>query len=178
MLEVILISAVKVIIVVVAVLPACAYPTLMERRVIAFMQNRIGPNTAGPWGLLTPLADGLKLIFKEDIVPANAERVAYALAPIIAFVPSMLVFAVVPFTSDFSLFGNEITGVLSDLNIAVVYIFAVTLLGIYGICLAGWSSGSKYSLLGGIRSSAQMISYELRLSVSLLLPTLCRCANW
>ena len=168
MLEVILISAVKVIIVVVAVLTACAYSTLLERRVMAFMQNRVGPNTAGPWGLLTPLADGLKLIFKEDIVPANVERVAYAIAPVIAFVPSMLAFAVVPFSSDFSLFGHEITGVLSDLNIAVVYIFAATSLGIYGICLAGWSSGSKYSLLGGIRSSAQMISYELSYGLSIV----------
>jgi NADH-quinone oxidoreductase subunit H len=168
MLEIALISAIKVVIVVVAVLTGCAYATLMERRVLAFLQNRVGPNTAGPFGLLTPLADGLKLIFKEDIVPAGVERITYAIAPIIAFVPSLLSFAVVPFSSDFTLFGREVTGVLSDLNIAVVYIFAVTSLGVYGICLAGWSSGSKYSLLGGIRSSAQMISYELSYGLSII----------
>lgn len=168
MLELAVIATIKVIIVVVAVLTACAYATLMERRVLAFLQNRVGPNTAGPMGLLTPLADGLKLIFKEDIVPANVERITYAIAPIIAFTPSLLSFAVVPFTSDFTLFGYQITGVLSDLNIAVVYIFAVTSLGIYGICLAGWSSASKYSLLGGIRSSAQMISYELSYGLSIV----------
>ncbi len=168
MLEVALISAIKVVVVVVAVLTGCAYATLMERRVLAFLQNRVGPNTAGPFGLLTPLADGLKLIFKEDIVPAGVERITYAIAPIIAFTPSLLAFAVVPFTRDFTLFGTPVTGVLSDLNIGVVYIFAVTSLGVYGICLAGWSSGSKYSLLGGIRSSAQMISYELSYGLSII----------
>ena len=168
MLELILIAAIKVVVVVVAILTGCAYSTLLERRVVAFMQNRVGPNTAGPFGLLTPIADGLKLIFKEDIVPAGVERMTYALAPIIAFIPSMLAFAVVPFTSDFSLFGREITGVLSDLNIGVIYIFAVTSLAVYGICLAGWSSGSKYSLLGGIRSSAQMISYELSYGLTIV----------
>ncbi len=168
MLEIALISAIKVVIVVVAVLTGCAYATLMERRVLAFLQNRVGPNTAGPFGLLTPLADGLKLIFKEDIVPSGVEKVTYAIAPIIAFIPSLLSFAVVPFSRDFTLFGHEVTGVLSDLNIAVVYIFAVTSLGVYGICLAGWSSGSKYSLLGGIRSSAQMISYELSYGLSIV----------
>lgn len=168
MLEVALISAIKVVVVVVAVLTGCAYATLMERRVLAFLQNRVGPNTAGPFGLLTPLADGLKLIFKEDIVPAGVERITYAIAPILAFTPSLLAFAVVPFTRDFTLFGTPVTGVLSDLNIGVVYIFAVTSLGVYGICLAGWSSGSKYSLLGGIRSSAQMISYELSYGLSII----------
>jgi NADH-quinone oxidoreductase subunit H len=168
MFEVILIAAIKVVVVVVAILTGCAYSTLLERRVVAFMQNRVGPNTAGPWGLLTPIADGLKLIFKEDIVPAGVERMTYALAPIIAFIPSMLAFAVVPFTRDFSLFGREITGSLSDLNIGVIYIFAVTSLAVYGITLAGWSSGSKYSLLGGIRSSAQMISYELSYGLTIV----------
>lgn len=168
MFEVILISAIKVVIVIVAVLTGCAYSTLLERRVVAFMQNRVGPNTAGPWGLLTPLADGLKLIFKEDIIPSGVDRMTYAIAPIIAFIPSMLAFAVVPFTSDFSLFGREITGTLSDLNIGVLFVFAVTSLGVYGICLAGWSSGSKYSLLGGIRSSAQMISYELSYGLTIV----------
>ncbi len=168
MLETVLILSIKVIVVVVAVLIGCAYATLFERKVVAFMQHRIGPNKAGPWGLLQPIADGIKLIFKEDIVPERAERFAFMLAPIISFVPALLVFAVVPFSSTFTLFGYEITGVLSDLNVGVLWIFAITSLGAYGVILAGWSSGSKYSLMGGIRSSAQMISYELSYGLSIV----------
>jgi NADH-quinone oxidoreductase subunit H len=168
MLETIVISSIKVIVVVVAVLTGCAYATLLERKVVAFMQHRIGPNKAGPWGLLQPVADGIKLVFKEDIVPERVERFAYVLAPIVSFVPALLVFAVVPFASTFTLFGREITGVLSDLNVGVLWIFAITSVGAYGVILAGWSSGSKYSLMGGIRSSAQMISYELSYGLSIV----------
>jgi NADH-quinone oxidoreductase subunit H len=168
MLETVIISSIKVIVVVVAVLTGCAYATLLERKIVAFMQHRIGPNKAGPWGLLQPIADGIKLVFKEDIVPERVERFAYVLAPVVSFVPALLVFAVVPFSSNFTLFGREITGVLSDLNVGVLWIFAITSLGAYGIILAGWSSGSKYSLMGGIRSSAQMISYELSYGLSIV----------
>ncbi|MBK7140879.1 MAG: NADH-quinone oxidoreductase subunit NuoH [bacterium] len=168
MLEMILLSSVKVIIVVVAVLTGCAYATYMERKVVAIMQHRIGPSYAGPYGLLQPLADAIKMAFKEDIVPDNVEKVTYALAPLLAFIPSLLSFAVVPFSADFSLVGREITGVISDLNIGILWIFAVTSLGVYGIILAGWSSGSKYSLLGGVRSSAQMISYEISYGLSIV----------
>ena len=168
MLEMILLSSVKVVVVVVAVLTGCAYATYMERKVVAIMQHRVGPSYAGPYGLLQPLADAIKMAFKEDIVPDNVERITYALAPIVAFIPSLLSFAVVPFSADFSLVGREVTGVISDLNIGILWIFAVTSLGVYGIILAGWSSGSKYSLLGGVRSSAQMISYEISYGMSIV----------
>ncbi|MBN1211877.1 MAG: NADH-quinone oxidoreductase subunit NuoH [candidate division Zixibacteria bacterium] len=168
MLEVIFISSIKVIAVVVVLLTGCAYATYMERKVLAFMQHRIGPNYAGPFGLLQPIADAVKLIFKEDVVPDNVERLTYTLAPMISFVPAVLTFAVVPFSSNFTLFGYEITGVISDLNIGILFVFAITSLGVYGILLGGWSAGSKYSLLGGLRSSAQMISYELSYGLSIV----------
>ncbi len=168
MLEIILISSVKIVVVIVAVLTGCAYATYMERKLVAFMQHRIGPLYAGPYGLLQPIADAVKLIFKEDVVPNNVERVTYALAPIISFIPALLTFAVVPFAADATLFGREIKMVISDLNIGVLFIFAVTSLGVYGIVLAGWSSGSKYSLMGGLRSMAQMISYEVGYGLSII----------
>ncbi len=168
MLEMILTSSIKVVVVIVAVLTGCAYATYMERKVVAFMQHRIGPSYAGPYGLLQPIADAIKMAFKEDVVPDRVERVTYALAPIIAFIPSLLSFAVVPFSADFSLMGRQVTGVISDLNIGILFVFAVTSLGVYGIILAGWSSGSKYSLMGGIRSSAQMISYEISYGLSIV----------
>jgi NADH-quinone oxidoreductase subunit H len=166
--EAILISSIKVIVVVMTVMTACAWSTWLERKVVARMQHRLGPTYAGPFGLLQPIADAVKLIFKEDIVPNNVERVTYLLAPIIAFVPSVLTFAVVPFAADTELFGREIKMVISDLNIGLLFIFAITSLEVYGIVLAGWSSGSKYSLLGGLRSSAQMISYEVAYGLSIV----------
>jgi NADH-quinone oxidoreductase subunit H len=168
MLETVLISSAKVIVVMSVVLFGCAYATYMERKVIAFMQQRMGPTYAGPVGLLQPIADAVKLIFKEDLVPDKAERLTYTLAPIVSFIPALLVFAVVPFSSNFTLFGYEITGVISDLDIGVLFVFAVTSLGVYGTILAGWSSGSKYSLLGGLRASAQTISYELAYGLSIV----------
>ena len=168
MLEFVIISSLQVIAVLVVVLTACAYATLLERKVVAFMQHRIGPYYAGPYGLLQPIADAIKLIFKEDVMPSKAERFAYTLAPIISFVPSLMVFAVVPFSNDVTLFGHQISGVLSDLNIAVLWVFAVGSLGVYGTILAGWSAGSKYSLLGGLRASAQTISYELAYGLSIV----------
>ncbi|MEA3297822.1 MAG: NADH-quinone oxidoreductase subunit NuoH [candidate division Zixibacteria bacterium] len=168
MLEVILISSIKVIVIMMAVLTGCAYSTYMERKVIGHLQHRVGPSYAGPYGLLQPIADAVKLIFKEDLVPDRAERVTYALAPMISFIPAMLTFAVVPVAADSNLFGYDIKWVISDLNIGVLYILMVTSLGVYGIVLAGWSSGSKYSLMGGIRSSAQMISYEVGYGLSII----------
>ena len=161
-------SAIKVIVVVVAVLTGCAYATWLERKLVGHIQHRIGPNLAGPFGLLQPIADAIKLAFKEDIVPERAERVTYALAPIVAFIPAMLSFAVIPFGDTITIMGQQIDMVISDLNIGILYIFAITSLGVYGIVLAGWSSGSKYSLLGGIRSSAQMISYEIAYGLSII----------
>ena len=168
MLEIILISSIKVVVVVVALLTGCAYSTWLERKVVAHLQHRMGPTLAGPYGLLQPLADGFKLIFKEDLVPKNVEKWTFSLAPVISFVPAILTFAVVPFAADFEFFGYHITGVISDLNIGILFVFAITSLGIYGLVLAGWSSGSKYSLLGGLRSSAQMISYEVGYGLSII----------
>ncbi len=168
MLEIFIITSIKIAVVLVAVLTGCAYSTYLERKVLGHLQQRIGPSYAGPYGLLQPLADGLKLMFKEDIVPDNVERATYALAPMVSFIPALLTFAVVPFTADFEIFGYGVRGVISDLNIGVLFVFAVTSLGVYGIVLAGWSSGSKYSLMGGIRSSAQMISYEVAYGLSIV----------
>jgi NADH-quinone oxidoreductase subunit H len=163
-----IISALKVTVVIIAVLTGCAYATWLERKLVGHFQHRIGPNMAGPFGLLQPIADGIKLIFKEDIVPDNAERITYALAPIVMFIPALLSYAVVPFGDKITLFGHQIDMVISDLNVGILFIFAVTSLGVYGIVLAGWSSGSKYSLLGGIRSSAQMLSYEVAYGLSII----------
>ena len=168
MLEFIILSSIKVLVVIIAVLTGCAYSTYMERKVVGYMQHRIGPSFAGPYGLLQPLADAVKLIFKEDIVPDNVEKITFALAPAVSFIPALLTFAVIPFGKDNKIFGYDIPMVISDLNIGVLFIFAITSLGIYGIVLAGWSSGSKYSLMGGIRSSAQMISYEVSYGLSII----------
>jgi NADH-quinone oxidoreductase subunit H len=163
-----IIAIIKVIVVVGMVLVGVAWSTWLERKLLGHLQHRMGPTVAGPFGLLQPVADAVKLMFKEDIVPDKAERATYALAPIISFVPSLLTFAVIPFGSSITIAGHQIDMVLSDLNVGVLFILAVTSLGVYGIVLAGWSSGSKYSLMGGIRSSAQMISYEVAYGLSLI----------
>lgn len=139
-----------------------------ERRVVAKMQHRIGPNVHGPFGLLQSLADGVKLALKEDIVVKAADKVVYILAPILATVPAFLAWAVIPFGPEARIpFTDTVTPLqLTDLPVAVLYILAVTSIGVYGIVLAGWSSGSTYSLLGGMRSSAQMISYEVSMGLS------------
>jgi NADH-quinone oxidoreductase subunit H len=137
-----------------------------ERRVVGRMQHRIGPNRHGPFGLLQSLADGVKLALKEDVVPKAADRAVFVLAPILSTVPAFMAFAVIPFGPEVSIFGNRTMLQLTDLPVAVLYILAVTSVGIYGIVLAGWSSGSTYPLLGGLRSSAQMISYEVAMGLS------------
>jgi len=138
----------------------------LERRVVARMQNRIGPNRVGPFGLLQSLADGIKLALKEDIIPKAADKVVFVLAPIIATAPAFMAFAVIPFGPQVSIFGVRTHLQLTDLPVAVLYILAVASVGIYGIVLAGWSSGSTYPLLGALRSSAQMISYEVAMGLS------------
>jgi NADH-quinone oxidoreductase subunit H len=168
MLEFAVIAAVKSVLVLSVLLLACAWSTYLERRVLAAMQSRIGPNTAGYKGLLTPIADLVKLLFKEDIIPAAAHKPLYLLAPLMAFIPAMLPIAVIPFGKSIHLFGRDINLVISDFNLGLLFILAMTSIGIYGIIMAGWSPNSKFSLLGGLRSSAQMISYEIGLGMSFI----------
>ena len=137
-----------------------------ERKIVADMQTRLGPRRAGPFGVLITLADGIKLFFKEGITPASAERPVYALAPIMSLIPAVLAFAVVPFGTGVELFGRRIPFQIADLNIGILFFLAMGSLAIYGIVLGGWSSGSVYPLLGSIRSSAQMISYEVGLGLA------------
>ncbi len=142
-----------------------AYTTLFERRMIAKFQARIGPNRAGPWGLLQPVADGLKLIFKEELIPAYADKVMFVLAPVITVIPSLIVTAVVPWGGVVDLFGRKVALYLADVNVGLLYIMAVTSISVYGITLAGWASNNKYATLGGLRSTAQMISYEIAMGL-------------
>ena len=139
-----------------------------ERRVVARMQHRIGPNVNGPFGLLQSLADGVKLALKEDIIPTAADKLVYLLAPVIVVIPAFVTFAVIPFGPEVSLFGHRTPLQLTDMPVAVIFVMAIASIGIYGIVLGGWSSGSTYSLLGGLRSSAQMISYEVAMGLALV----------
>jgi len=164
-----IVPIVKIAILVFVVLTVDAYLTWLERKVIAHIQARWGPHRVGPHGLLQPLADGVKAIFKEDPIPANADKVAYFLAPFITLMLAMTSLAVIPFgPQKFTILGYESTVGIADVNISLLVLFAITALGVYGIALAGWGSNSKYSLLGGLRSSAQMISYELSLTLSVV----------
>ena len=145
-----------------------AYMTWMERRVFALIQVRVGPNRVGPAGLLQPIADGIKLMFKETIIPTQADKVIYVLAPAITLIPALVAFAVVPFGDSVTMFGQKVDLVLADVNVGILYIFAMGGIGVYGIVLGAWASNSKYPLIGGLRSAAQLISYELSLGLSLL----------
>lgn len=163
-----LLTLVKIFIVFNAVMAVVTYLVWVERRVSAFMQDRLGPNRVGPYGLLQPLADALKFIFKEDLIPAQVIRPVFILAPALSLIPALITFAVIPFGGTLSLFGQEIPLIITDVNIGVLYVLAISSLGVYGVVLAGWASNNKYSLLGGLRSAAQMISYELSLGLSLV----------
>ncbi len=167
--EFVIISTIKIVLVLfVGVLPLVAYLVYAERRISAFIQNRIGPNRVGWWGLMQSPADVLKLFIKEDIVPAKANKFIHSLAPVISITVALVTIAVVPFGNTIELFGRQIKLMIADVNIGVLYILALTSLGVYGITLSGWSSNNKYSLLGGLRSSAQMISYELSMGLSII----------
>jgi NADH-quinone oxidoreductase subunit H len=164
----VVVAGIKVVVAFLALLLTTLLVIWAERKVLADMQARVGPNRWGPYGLLQTLADGIKLFFKEDFRPAKADRWTYALAPLFAMVPSFLAFAVIPVGDSVESRGREVGLIVSDLNIGILYFLAMGSLGVYGIVLAGWASGSKYPLLGGIRSSAQMISYEIALGLSLV----------
>jgi NADH-quinone oxidoreductase subunit H len=161
-------TIIKIGVVVGVLLLIIAYLIWVERKVMAHMQVRLGPMRVGWHGLLQPIADGLKLIFKEDIIPDKASKIVFVLAPVISVVPALMSIAVIPFGDTISIFGRSIDMVITDVNIGILFILAVTSVGIYGVILGGWSSNNKYSLLGALRSSAQMISYELSLGLSLI----------
>lgn len=166
--ESILIAILKAIIFILLFLTFSAVLTYVERRISAFIQDRLGPNRVGPFGLFQPIADVVKIIFKEEIIPANADRTLHTLAPIISLFVAYSVFAVLPIGEKLVIDGKEIKLVLADVNVGFLYILALSSLGVYGVTLSGWSSNNKYSLLGALRASAQMISYELSLGLSLV----------
>ncbi|MBN2115793.1 MAG: NADH-quinone oxidoreductase subunit NuoH [Anaerolineales bacterium] len=157
---------VKSLFVIFALLTGFAYLTWYERRALARIQARIGPNRAGPLGLLQPIADAVKLIFKEELIPAKADRTLFFWAPVITMVPSIILAATIPFgLENVPLFGREISLAVANINVGVLYLMSIASIAVYGIVLAGWSSNNKYAMLGGLRSSAQMISYELSLGL-------------
>jgi NADH-quinone oxidoreductase subunit H len=145
-----------------------AYLVWAERKLLARLQIRLGPNRTGKFGLLQPIADALKMLVKEDILPAAADRVIFMLAPAVVATTALLIFAVVPFGKNLTIAGHSVPMVIADLNVGLLFVFALSSLGVYGVALGGWASNSKYSLLGGIRGAAQMISYELALGLSLI----------
>jgi NADH-quinone oxidoreductase subunit H len=165
--SILVVTLIQIAMVLGVVLLSVAYMTYAERKVLSFMQDRLGPMEVGPYGLLQPIADGLKLFFKEDIIPAGANKVIFAIAPVICLIPALIGFAVVPYNGEYSLLGKSL-GVITDLNVGLLYIFAFASVGAYGVILGGWASNSKYALLGGLRSGAQVISYELALGLSIV----------
>jgi len=162
------IPLVKAVVVVLVLLVAGAYATWAERKICARFQVRYGPNRAGPFGLLQPLADAVKAIFKEEIVPGHVDKVLYVVAPGISFAAVLITFAVIPFGPEVSLFGRKVGLWIGDVNVGLLYLMAIAGLGAYGVVLGGWSSNNKYSLLGALRATAQMISYELPMGLALL----------
>jgi len=157
---------IKSIVLVLLLLGGFAYLTLYERKALARLQMRVGPNRAGPWGILQPIADAVKLIFKEELMPARADKLLFFLAPVVTLVPALVITAVVPWGPTLHLFGRDFTLYIADINVGVLYIMSVASIAVYGIVLAGWSSNNKYAMMGGLRSTAQMISYEIALGLS------------
>jgi len=167
-LALVIISLIKIIIVIVALLTAFAYLTYIERKVQARIQVRIGPDRAGPWGLLQPIADAIKMIMKEDIIPSQADRPLFIVAPALAVIMALLAFAAIPIGPAIEVLGYKIEMAIANVNVGLLYTLGILSLNVYGIVLGGWSSGNKYSFLGGMRSSAQMISYELAMGMSII----------
>ncbi|HMV06426.1 MAG TPA: NADH-quinone oxidoreductase subunit NuoH [Accumulibacter sp.] len=152
-------TVLKIVLIIAPLLLGVAYLTFVERKVIGWMQVRIGPNRVGPWGLIQPIADGLKLLLKEVVIPTGADKSVFLLAPMFAFAPALAAWAVIPFTDHL---------VLADVDASLLYIMSVTSIGVYGIILSGWASNSKYAFLGSMRSAAQMISYEVAMGLALV----------
>jgi NADH-quinone oxidoreductase subunit H len=168
LIDYVLIPVIKIALIM-AILPLIvAGVTLAERKVIAFMQVRLGPMRVGPWGLLQPIADPIKLLLKEDIIPAQADKWIFILAPVICLIPAFIVFAVIPFGPAVDILGKSVTFYVTDINIGVLYVLSISSVGVLGIILAGWASNSKYPLLGALRSAAQMVSYEVALGFSII----------
>ena len=159
---------IKLLVILVGLLLVAAYLVLVERKFLARLQIRYGPNRAGKFGLLQPIADTVKMMVKEDTIPAAADLTIFKLAPAVVAFTALMMFAVVPLGGDITIGGRKIPLVITDLNVGLLFVFAMSALGVYGVALGGWSSNSKYSLLGGIRGAAQMISYELSLGLSLV----------
>ena len=161
-----IIIVIQIVAIIIPLLLAVAYLTYAERKVMAAVQIRRGPNVVGPWGLLQPIADGVKLVFKETIIPTTANRVVFMIAPMITFILALVAWAVIPFDKGV---------VLADINVGVLYLFAISSLGVYGVIMAGWASNSKYPFLGALRSAAQMVSYEV--SIGFVIITVLICAG-
>ena len=157
-----------IIVVVMGSLLVAMYSTYAERKVAAFMQDRVGPDRAGPFGIFQPLADGLKLFFKEEIVPNFSSKFLFILGPCLAMLTAMMVGAVIPWGDKIHVFGREVSLQIADVNIGILYVFGVVSLGVYGIMIGGWASNNKFSLLGAMRAASQIISYELALGISLI----------
>ena len=168
MIDTFIIPLLKIAILLNAVLVAVTYMVLLERKVIAWVQSRLGPMRVGPYGALQPIADAVKLMIKEDITPARADKWVFTAAPIITLVPALVVFAVIPFGSEINLFGRAIPLYITDINVGLLFLVSVTSIGVYGIILAGWASNSKYPLLASLRASAQLISYEVAVTLTLV----------
>ncbi len=157
---------IKAVLLTILLITGFAYTTFYERKLAARIQVRIGPNRVGPGGWLQPAADGIKLIFKEEFIPAKADKVLFILSPIITVIPALVIMAVIPWGETVNVFGREVFLGIADINVGVLYIMSVASIAVYGITLAGWSSNNKYSMMGGLRSAAQMVSYELALGLA------------
>jgi NADH-quinone oxidoreductase subunit H len=166
--DTVVIPILKILVVLNAVLVAVTFMVLLERKVIAWVQVRLGPMRVGPYGVLQPIADVVKLMTKEDITPVRADKILFTAAPMIALIPALIVFAVIPFGPEVTIFGRTIALYITDINVGLLYIVSVASIGVYGIILAGWASNSKYPLLASLRASAQLISYEVAVTMTLV----------
>ena len=168
MVDTLVIPLLKIVILLNAILIAVTYMVLLERKVIAWVQSRLGPMRVGPYGALQPIADAIKLMTKEDITPTRADRWVFTAAPIVVLVPALIVFAVIPFGPEVELFGRSVPLYITDINVGLLYVVSIASLGVYGIILAGWASNSKYPLLASLRATAQLISYEVAVTMILV----------